>query len=219
MASDTGGKDGEGRDCDGHMANLADTLRLLLVTDDRLLEGRDPLAAAALAVRGGVTAVQLRLKEAGDRELLHLARAMVQRLAVPVFLNDRLDVAMLAGAAGCHLGADDLSPGDARRIVPPGFIIGASVGEDREVARAQHADYWGIGPLHGSHTKRDAGAALEMSGATALLRRAGGRPCVLIGGVQPADVAPALQAGFAGVAVGSGILGEQEIARAAASYT
>lgn len=200
------------------MANLADTLRLLLVTDDRLLGGRDPLAVAARAVQGGVTAVQLRLKEAGDRELLHLARALVRQLTVPVFVNDRLDVAMLAGAAGCHLGADDLSPDDARRIVPAGFIIGASVGEDREVARAQHADYWGIGPLHGSHTKRDAGAALELSGATALLQRAGGRPCVLIGAVQPADVAPALQAGFAGVAVGGGILGEADTRTAAAAY-
>lgn len=200
------------------MANLADTLRLLLVTDDRLLGGRDPLAVAARAVQGGVTAVQLRLKEAGDRELLHLARALVRQLTVPVFVNDRLDVAMLAGAAGCHLGADDLSPDDARRIVPAGFIIGASVGEDREVARAQHADYWGIGPLHGSHTKRDAGAALELSGATPLLQRAGGRPCVLIGGVQPADVAPALQAGFAGVAVGSGILGEPDVEQAARRY-
>jgi thiamine-phosphate pyrophosphorylase len=198
--------------------NLAATLRLLLVTDDALLGARDPVAVALAAVAGGVTAVQLRLKEASDRELLATARRLVAALPVPLFVNDRLDIALLAGAAGVHLGSDDIPPAGARWVVPEHFIVGASVGLPGEVERGAAADYWGIGPLHGTRTKDDAGAALGLDGACALLAVSGGRPCVLIGGVQPADVGPARTAGFAGVAVVSGILGAEDVEGAARGY-
>lgn len=198
--------------------NLADALRLLLVTDDALLDGRDLRAVIEAAVRGGVSAVQLRLKHATDRELLALARTLVASTPVPVFVNDRLDVALISGAAGCHLGADDLPPRLAATIVPAGFVIGASVGNIAEVARAQQAAYWGIGPLHASSTKGDAGPALGLTGAVALLDAAGGRPCVLIGGVEPVDVQAARRAGFAGVAVSGGILRADDVEGAARRY-
>ncbi len=198
--------------------NLADVLRLLLVTDDTVLTGRDPLTLCQAAVTGGVTAVQLRLKELDDRLLAELARRMLAVLTVPLFLNDRLDVAVSVGAAGVHLGADDLAPAVARRNAPPGFLIGASVGSDDEVLRAATADYWGIGPLRPSATKPDAGAALGWIGAAALRAQAGERPCVLIGGIQPEDVASARSAGFVGVAVVSGILAAPDIAQAARRY-
>lgn len=198
--------------------NLAATLRLLLVTDDALVAGRDLVALCHGAVRGGVTAVELRLKRASDRDLHAVTSRLVAELAVPVFVNDRLDVALAAGAGGVHLGPDDLSPTLARRIVPPGFVIGASVGSDTEIERGVAADYWGIGPLHHTATKTDAGAALGLSGARALLAQSAARPCVVIGGVTPDDVGPALAAGFAGVAVVSGILGEEDVAAAARRY-
>ncbi len=198
--------------------NLPSILRLLLVTDDALLAGRDPVTVAHAAVAGGVTAVQLRLKEASDADLLAIARRMVTELAVPVFLNDRLDIALAAGAAGVHLGADDLAPDRARRIAPPGFLIGASVGSLGEIERGLSADYWGIGPLHGTTTKGDAGEALGLNGAAALLAEAVGRPCVVIGGVQPGDVGPVMKAGFAGVAVVRGILGAADVEAAARRY-
>jgi thiamine-phosphate pyrophosphorylase len=200
------------------MTNLAEALRLLLVTDDRLVAGRDLVALCQAAVQGGVTSVQLRLKTVRDRELVTLARALVSALPVPVFLNDRVDVALAAGAAGVHLGSDDLAPALARRVVPPGFWVGASVGVEAEIARGAAADYWGVGPLHGTATKGDAGAALGFDGAAALRARAGGRPCVLIGGVQPEDVAPAHAAGFAGVAVVSGVLAGIDVKESAAQY-
>lgn len=200
------------------MTNLAEALRLLLVTDDRLVAGRDLVALCEAAVQGGVTSVQLRLKTVADRELVALARALVSALPVPVFLNDRLDVALAAGAAGVHLGSDDLAPALARRIVPPGFVIGASVGVEAEIARGLAADYWGVGPLRGTATKGDAGAALGLDGAAGLLARAEGRPCVVIGGVQPEDVAPTRAAGFAGVAVVSGILAGVDVRERAGRY-
>lgn len=198
--------------------NLADALRLLLVTDDNLVAGRDIVGLCHAAVRGGATAVQLRLKHTRDGELLELARRLVRELEVPLFINDRVDVAIAAGAAGVHLGPDDLAPALARRIAPAGFIIGASVGSAGEIERGTAADYWGIGPLHVTTTKGDAGAALEYDGASAILAQAGSRPCVVIGGVMPEDVGPAVARGFAGVAVVRGILGEGDVEGAARRY-
>jgi thiamine-phosphate pyrophosphorylase len=196
--------------------NLATALRLLLVTDDALVAGRDIVALCQAAVRGGVTSVQLRLKHASDSELLAHARALVAALPVPVFVNDRLDIALSAGAAGVHLGPDDLSPALARGIVPAGFIIGASVGNAGEVARGAAADYWGIGPLRHTPTKADAGEGLGWASAEALLAAAAGRPCVIIGAVLPEDVAMAHEKKFAGVAIASGILNGRELESATA---
>ena len=162
--------------------------------------------------------MQLRLKHADDRTLAAVGRRLIEVLTVPLFLNDRLDVALAVGAAGVHLGSDDLAPALARKVVPPAFVIGASVGSDDEVARGVAADYWGIGPLHVTATKSDAGKALEWAGVRRLATQAGGRPCVVIGGVQPADVVPAREAGMAGVAVVTGILAGHDVAGAAREY-
>ena len=198
--------------------NLADSLRLLLVTDDDLLERGDPVDICRRAVEGGVTSVQLRLKRATDRHLVDIATRLRRALTVPLFINDRLDVAMVAGADGVHLGADDLAPRLARRLVPRGFVIGASVGDAIEASRAVDADYWGIGPLHQTRTKADAGPALGARGAGELRALAGARPCVVIGGIVPADVMWAREAGFSGVAVASGILAAPDPAHAARNY-
>jgi len=168
--------------------NLADALRLVLVTDDTLLGGRDPVATCAAGVRGGVTSVQLRLKRVPPRELVALARALVASLPVPVLVNDRPDVALAAGAAGVHLGPDDLAPALARRVLGPAAIIGASVGLSAEADRARDADYWGVGPWRATGTKEDAGAALGEAGIRRVLGLAGGRPCIPTGGVRPEDV-------------------------------
>ena len=199
-------------------ANLAAALQLLLVTDDTLLGERDPVQVCRAAARGGVTAVQLRLKQASDAELLRLARALIAALPVPLFVNDRLEVALAAGAHGLHLGVDDLSPDEAVARAPAGFWVGASVGSVDEALRAGPAAYWGIGPLHATDTKADAGAALDFAGANALLRLAGDRPCVVIGGVRPGDVGPARVAGFVGVAVSGGILRSVDVEGAARQY-
>jgi thiamine-phosphate pyrophosphorylase len=190
----------------------------MLVTDDRLIAGRDLVALARAAERGGVTSVQLRLKRAGPRELVEAARALVAALTIPVLVNDRPDVALAAGAAGVHLGPDDLPVGLARRIAPPGFIVGASVGAESEAGPAAEADYWGIGPWRVTGTKADAGSPLGAEGFARLVRLAGGRPCIAIGSVRPEDVAEVLGAGGAGVAVASGILGSDDVEGAARRY-
>lgn len=190
----------------------------MLVTDDQLVKGRDLVALALSAERGGVTSVQLRLKHATARELAQTVRGLTQALHIPVLVNDRPDVALATGAAGVHLGPDDLSVDLARRIAPAGFVIGASVGSATEAAAAGAADYWGIGPWRATGTKDDAGVALGVDGFRRLVELAGARPAIAIGGVTPQDVPVVLSVGGKGVAVVSGILSQHDVEAAARRY-
>ncbi len=189
----------------------------MLVTDDRLLAGRDVVEVARRAVAGGVTLVQLRLKRAGARELVDLARRLREALPVPVLVNDRPDVARVSGT-GVHLGPDDLPLDAARGLLPPGAIVGVSAGTPEEAASGKGADYWGIGPWRATGTKADAGAAIGAEGFGRIVRLAEGIPCVAIGGIRPEDVAAVLEAGGVGVAVVSGILAATDIEAAARAY-
>lgn len=189
----------------------------MLVTDDEVVQGRDLIALARAAERGGVTSVQLRLKQMPAREIVEIAKELISALNVPVLVNDRPDVAIAAGAVGTHLGPEDLPVELVRRIAPPGFLIGASVGSEAEAAPAASADYWGVGPWRATATK-DAGAALGANGFQQLVRLAGSKPCIAIGGVRPDDAQAIRDAGGVGVAVVSGILGATDIEGAARAY-
>ena len=190
----------------------------MLVTDDRFLAGRNLLTLALAAERGGVTSVQVRLKRATARELAEAVRALVPALRVPVIVNDRPDVAIATGAAGVHLGPDDVPADLVRRIAPAGFLIGASVGNEAEAAAAAGADYWGIGPWRVTTTKEDAGPPIGPDQFARLIRLAGTTPGIAIGGVMPDDVPIVLRHGGAGVAVTSGILATTDAEAAAKSY-
>lgn len=181
-------------------------LRLIAITDD-LRDGVTGLCArAAAAVRGGATMVQVRLKDADARTLLPVVRALVAAVPVPVLVNDRADVAIAAGAAGVHVGSEDLPVAAVRRIAPAGFLVGASLGDAGEAANARGADYVGIGPVFATTSKHDAGPAIGVDGFTRLAAL-GGRPAVAIGGITPAHAASLARAGAAGVAVIRGVLG------------
>lgn len=197
--------------------NLADHLRLMLILDVPLLGDRDPVATAAAAVQGGATSVQLRWKGGEDRAVAALARGLREALSVPVLVNDRLDIALAAGCAGVHLGADDLPVSLARRIVPAGFFVGASVGDDREASASLGADYVGIGPWRATTTKPDAGPGLGAEGVQRLCAMVK-VPAVVIGGVRPDDLATILGTGVAGIAVAGGILSAADAKKAAASF-
>jgi thiamine-phosphate pyrophosphorylase len=199
--------------------NLAVLLELMLVTDDGLLDGRDLVSVCLSAVRGGVTSVELRLKHAQPRELLARARDLVAALPIPVLVNDRLDVALAAGAAGVHLGPDDLPVALARRAAPDGFLIGASVGAaPGAMERGNQADYWGVGPWRTTLTKPDSRRPLGPEGFGTIVAMAGGIPCMAIGGVLPEDAAAVRGSGGVGMAVGRGILGAKDVEAAARRY-
>lgn len=197
-----------------------ESLKLLAITDN-LRDGRDGgglVARAAAAVRGGATMIQLRLKDENPRSMVEVASSLLAILPprVPLLINDRVDVALAAGAAGAHLGADDLPVAAARRIAPPGFVIGASVGCDAEVVNSRGADYVGIGPVFATGSKADAGSAI---GVAELARLAAlcALPAVAIGGIDSSNARELLAAGVGGVAVLSAIFAASDPQAAARS--
>lgn len=168
---------------------MSPDLSLYLVTDTRLCGERGVPATVAAAIEGGATVVQLRDPEASGRELYEAALAVRQVLGdVPLIVNDRLDVALAAGADGVHLGQSDLPVARAREIAGPDFLIGWSAATEAEIGYAEALapgtiDYLGIGPIFATATKPDAGEALgadrvaELAARTAL-------PTVAIGGIS-----------------------------------
>ncbi len=182
----------------------------MVLTDAVLLKGRDAVDVCRRAAAGGATMIQVRLKDTAPRDVVALARALVAALPVPVLVNDRVDVALAAGAAGAHHGQDDPPLDAVRPHVPPGFLLGVSVGTPAQAARARgwNADYWSVGPCYATANKPDAGPPLGPEGFAALARLApAGTPVIGIGGITAAGAGPLVRAGAAGVAVIGAVLG------------
>jgi thiamine-phosphate pyrophosphorylase len=142
----------------------------------------------------------------------------VDAVPVPVVVNDRVDVALAAGAAGVHLGQDDVPADVMRPHVPVGFLLGVSVGSPAEAARVRPwpVDYWSVGPCYATTTKPDAGPALGAPGFAALARLAPeGLPVVAIGGIGPTHAAELAAAGASGLAVIGAVLGASDSEKAA----
>lgn len=183
---------------------LASRLALVVVTDPDCA-GRDLVEVVEAALRGGAPAVQLRAKSTPTREMVELGRRLRAATAAAdalLFVNDRVDVAMVVGADGAHLGDDDLPLPAARRIVPPGFLLGRSVDrpEEARTAAREGADYVGAGPVLATPSKLDAAGAIGVAGIAAV-RAATALPVVAIGGVDAANAAEVARGGADGVAV------------------
>jgi thiamine-phosphate pyrophosphorylase len=194
-------------------------LRLYLVTDG----ARDVGPVVRAAVAGGVTAVQLRDPTATGRQLREAAAALLDVLAgtgVPLIVDDRLDVALAAGAQGTHLGQHDLPVEDARRLAGPDHLLGWSAADEAEMAPltgwpAGTVDYLGVGPVTATPTKPDAGRPIGLDGLARACRLTT-LPCVAIGGIDAGNAGDAMAAGAAGVAVVSAICAAADPERAAA---
>ena len=147
--------------------------------------------------------IQVRWKDGMPEEILELTRALVAALPLPVLVNDRVDIALAAGAAGAHLGWEDVPIEALRPHVPPGFLLGLSVGSEEEASRALGlpADYWSVGPCFATANKADAGSALGSEGFGALARLApDGLPVIGIGGITAENARSIKHAGAIGVA-------------------
>jgi thiamine-phosphate pyrophosphorylase len=191
------------------------SLRLIAITDS-LRDGIEGLTARAQsAVLGGATMLQLRLKDETPRTLVEVARALrVAAPSVPLLVNDRIDVALAAGAQGVHVGVDDISPSSLRKVFPNEIIIGASVGTESEVSRAVGADYVGIGPVFGTGSKSDAGIAIGIPRFVELARLCG-LPAVAIGGVSAENAGAVMASGASGIAVISALFASADPSQAA----
>ncbi len=192
---------------------------LYLVTDRPLCGGRALEEVVAQAVEGGVACVQLREKELGTRAFVELAVALKRLLApakVPLIINDRLDVALAAGADGLHVGQGDMPYHLVRRFMGPRAIIGLSVETwaDVEQAQAFDVDYLGVSPVFQTPTKTDTKAAWGLEGIRRI-KAFSRHPLVAIGGLNPANAAAAVQAGADGIAVVSAICASPDPRQAA----
>jgi thiamine-phosphate pyrophosphorylase len=196
---------------------LADVLRLVVILDADVAGDRDLAALGAQAARGGATMLQVRAKRASGGGLAELVRRVMASTPLPVVVNDRLDVGIATGAAGCHLGQDDFPLDAARAIAPAGFWLGGSAGDPEEARRAAGADYLGIGPIAATASKADAGTAIGPEGFRRIHDALPDRPAVAIGGVTAALVPALMAAGAAGVAVIRAVLDAPDPELAAAT--
>lgn len=160
---------------------------------------------AAEAVEGGATAIQLHMKDAAGREYVETALKLVELCrprGVPVVVNDRPDVAAAAGAAGAHLGQDDLPVGRTRAVFGPRMLLGVSCDTPAEIESAARdgADYAGLGPIYPTSSKHDAGPVLGLERFAATVARSP-IPVVAIGGIVAGNAEAVVAAGAAGVAV------------------
>ena len=187
---------------------------IYLVTDEACLHGRPLLECVEEALAAGVTLVQYRAK-AADGGVLYAEACRLKELCdkygVPLIINDRLDIALAVGAAGVHLGQDDLPCAVARRLLGEDFIIGVSAHNPAEAVQAvsEGADYLGCGAVFGTATKHDV-AKLGLENLRAI-RKAVAVPMVGIGGITADNYAEVLATGADGAAIVSGILAQDDI--------
>jgi thiamine-phosphate pyrophosphorylase len=195
-------------------------LSLYLVTDRSLSMGRSLEEIVLSAVRGGVTAVQLREKDASTREFLTLALKLKENLGplgIPLIINDRIDIALAAGADGVHIGQEDMPYPKVRKLLGPEALIGLSVESEEQALEADRwdVDYLGVSPIFTTPTKAELETEWGLQGLSRL-RRLSRKFLLAIGGISSGNAAQVLRAGADGLAVVSAICSAADPGRAAA---
>jgi thiamine-phosphate pyrophosphorylase len=185
-------------------------VRLNAIVDPERANGRALDELARLTVAGGATLIQLRDKFGSTRRLIEEARAIKAALAgtgVPLVVNDRVDVALVAEADGVHVGQDDMRVEDARRLLGPKAIIGLSI---KTVAQANAApiallDYVGVGGVYATTSKNNPDPPIGVAGLRAICAAFRAvrtdLPICAIAGIDSGNAADAIQAGADGIAV------------------
>ncbi len=169
---------------------------------------------ARMLTGAGVRLIQIRAKQATTQALLDETRRLLSLLPreSSLIVNDRADVAQLAGAAGVHLGQDDLPAPAARALLGPEKLIGWSTHNSAQVEAANQlpVDYLAFGPIFATATKADTQPVVGLAGLREA-RKLTPKPLVAIGGITSANAAAAIEAGADSVAVIAGWLGAEDI--------
>ena len=192
---------------------------LYLVTDRMRMSTRTLGEAVEQAVIGGCTLVQLREKEIPALDFYMLAleiKKITDRYGIPLIINDRIDIAMAAGAAGVHIGQQDIPADIARKVIGKDMLLGVSVGSAVEAIDAVKAgaDYLGVGAMFPTGTKPDAGfVSMEELGR---IRKAVDIPIVVIGGISRENAMLFRPMGVDGLAVVSAVIAKPDIKKSAA---
>ncbi len=197
-------------------------VHLCVITDLHLAPGKDHVAIAEASLAGGADVIQLRDKTGSPRDLLPQARA-IQALCrareATFIVNDRVDIALAAGADGAHVGQEDLPAEAARRLLGPRRILGVSTHSlaQAEAAAQAGADYIGFGPMFRTGTK-DTGYAPRGLEGLREVHAAIRVPILAIGGIDLGNVADVIRAGAMAPAVISAIVAAPDITAVAAEF-
>jgi thiamine-phosphate pyrophosphorylase len=183
---------------------------LYVITDSALCPGRTHAHIARAAITGGAKIVQLRDKDATDREFYNWAvelRDLTRSTGVAFFVNDRVDIAAAVGADGVNIGQTDMPVAAARGVLGPDAIIGVSADSLEEALQAERdgADYVGFGPVFPTVTKLDAGPVSGLETLAEVVRNLS-IPVVAIGGIGLSNIGQVAETGAAGAAVVSAVV-------------
>lgn len=191
-----------------------DMLLLYAITDRSFVGKQTLYEQIEDALRGGVTILQLREKDLPEEEFIKEAvkvKKLCEKYGVTLIINDNVDVAIISGADGVHVGIEDMAVAEIRKRVPTDFIIGATAKtvEQAKAAEASGADYLGVGAVFPSPTKKN---AIRIT--TEQLKAITGSvsiPSVAIGGISASNVTEIKGGGMCGIAVVSAIFGAEDI--------
>lgn len=189
-------------------------LKFYLVTDSDILRGRDFYNSIEEALKGGVTMLQLREKNASGKEFLEKAiklRELTKKYNVKFIINDRVDIAMLCDADGVHVGQSDIPANKVREIIGEDKIVGVSARtvEEALTAKENGADYLGVGAMFTTRTKLDAKSVSieKLKEIQEVIKL----PVVAIGGLSLSNIDKLKECNVDGYAVVSAILGAENI--------
>ena len=191
---------------------------LYLCTDREIMSCKTIGESVEKALLGGCTAVQLREKKCSSREFLQLAanvKKITEHFKVPLIINDRVDIALLSGADGVHLGQSDLPCKEVRKLAGKDFVIGVSAATVEEAVKAEKdgADYLGVGAVFPTTTKTNTRKVTVER--VKEIRNSIKIPFVIIGGVNAENILQFKGTGINGAAVISAILAQKDITLAA----
>jgi thiamine-phosphate pyrophosphorylase len=192
---------------------------LYVITDPALSRGRSHVEVARAALDGGADAIQIRDKSSTAYNLSCVAaeiQPIARKFGAALLINDRVDVALVSGADGAHVGENDLPAREARRLLPRPRLIGVSASTREAARRAQKdgADYIGAGPVFATSTKPDAGEPIGLA-RLAEIAASVTVPVVAIGGITIDNVARVFEAGARGAAVVSAVVSAEDVTAAA----
>ena len=173
------------------------------------------LQSVEIALRGGCRQIQLRMKELSEAEAEPLAfrtKELCDREGASLYIDDRVELCRRVGAAGVHLGKNDMPPAEARKLLGEGFLIGGTANTLADIQELwqQGVDYIGLGPFRFTTTKKNLSPVLGLSGYQAIMEQMYHSriplPVVAIGGITSGDIPDILSAGVQGIALSSTIL-------------
>lgn len=191
---------------------------IYVITDGVLWPDRSHVDIAVSAIEGGATVVQLRAKDLetdGWIDTAKLVRKITSAAHAAFIVNDRVDIACDVRADGVHIGPNDMTPADARKMIGPDCILGVSVANvDEARAAAPYASYFGVGPVFSTSTKADAGDAIGLDPLVSIQAEFPRIPVVAIGGINKGNLLAVRDTGVDAAAVVSAVVAADDMLEA-----